>query len=190
MEFLQEIWFYLGITGAGAVSVVISTTVLYMFVATVLHFYGPRLSATPSVLAFTVLTVLGAVCARAMLGNSPTMVGALIAVSVLLVLESLLGRITRHVHWPRKGKQGARRPVVVMVDGVARAEVLRRRHLTERQLLSRLRREGLHQLTDAGAVILETRGTLTIIRDHEPVEDALLDGVQGRELIPERLIVR
>lgn len=188
MDFLQAIWSNLGISGVGAASVAISTTVLYMFVATVMHFFGPRLSGTPSVLAFTVLAVFGAVCARAMLGNFPTMVGALIAVSILLALESLLGRITRHVHLPRKSKHGARRPVVVMIDGIPRADVLRSRHLTEQQLLSRLRAEGLHHLTDAGAVILEARGALTIIGDHKPIDGSLLEGVLGRDLIPDRLI--
>lgn len=182
-----RVWHEIGATWAGVVGVVIATTVMYLVFAWVLEVWGPRLSATPSALTIAVTTMLGALCARAMLGNTPTMAGALVAVTVLLLLEAVSGRI-RGAYRRRHTRGESRRPIVLMVEGRVVEEHLRRRRLSEAQLLARLREVGVLRLADVALVVLETRGGLTVVREGQTVDEALLAGVVGRELVPARLV--
>src|SRR5699024_2936118 len=91
-SFWQEVWYTMGISWAGAVSVFISTIVLYAFFTLVLTMAGPRLNARPTVLSLGVTLLLGALTARSMLGNSPTLFGGLIAINTLMILEVIFRR--------------------------------------------------------------------------------------------------
>ena len=183
---MHPLWFQIGVDGWGALGVFISTTVLYLVYTLVMQLLGPRLMSAPSVLSFTLVALFGAIAARAMLGNSPTLVGALIAIGTLMVLESLMGRIhegaSKVLHL--KGPQ----PTVVMVNGQVIAAHLKRRHLQPEHLMAMLRRAGIHRVEDAELVILENRGSLTIVRAGEKIDAALLADVDGRRLVPEALI--
>ncbi|WP_218184634.1 YetF domain-containing protein [Nigerium massiliense] len=178
---MSDIWSHLGITPVGALSVLLATVVLYVLFVTVLRVAGPRLLASTSVLSFAVTTLLGALTARSMLGDFPTLGGGVVAVVTLLVLELTLGRLASLRRMPQFAGARAR---VVMVNGSCLPEQLRHRGLTEQQLHGKLRRAGVVHLEDAVAVILENRGGLTIIRRGDRIDAALLDDIVGRDLIP------
>ena len=181
----STIWHdYIGISGSGALGVFVSTVVLYVFFALFMHVFGPRLLSNPTVGSFAVLAVIGGITARATLGESPTMLGALIVLSTLVLMEHLLGAL-RGI--PRRRIPG-RRPTVIMIGGAPVETALRRVHLSQEDLLDRLRTEGVLDLSQAELVILEVRGSLTIIRRGERIDEALVDMVDGRESIPAHLV--
>lgn len=183
---MAEIWSHIGITGAGALGVFIATTVLYVVLVLLMQVSGPRLMSSPSVLSWALLALVGSLTARAMLGDFPTLGGAAVALTTLLALETVLGRFTAALR--RSGHLEGRHPSVVMVRGEAVPENLRRRGMTEAQLRIQLRRAGILRLQDAALVICETRGTLTIVHAGQSIDAALLEGVRGRDLVPEVLI--
>ncbi|WP_462417138.1 DUF421 domain-containing protein [Kytococcus sp. Marseille-QA3725] len=182
----HELWFQIGISHWGAVGVVISTTVLYLVYTVVMQVLGPRLMSAPSVLSFTLVALFGAIAARAMLGNSPTLLGALIAIGTLLLLEAFLGRVQQgvgqllHLHGPQ--------PAVVMVNGHVIHPHLRQRRLNRSHLLAMLRRAGIQRVEDVQLVILENRGSLTVVRKGEKIDRDLIAGVAGRRLVPAALV--
>lgn len=178
---------YLGISWSGAVGVVLSTVVLYAFFSLLVQVSGQRLMANPTVGSFVVLAVIGGVTARATLGESPTLLGALLVLNTLMLLEWLTGTLRRT---GRSRAMGAfRRPTVVMVGGRTVSRALRRRRLSEPDLLNRLRISGVLDLSQVELVILENRGTLTIVKRGSTIDASLVAGVDGREDIPKRLLV-
>lgn len=164
--------------------VVVATSVLYGLYAVLLALWGPRLFASSSTLSIALLTLLGSLIARAMLGDFPTMGGALVAATTLLVLEALLGRLRRAVGRGR----GRHRPRVVIVEGNFVPRPKRERVVSEADLLTRLRTAGVRRVGDAALVILESRGGLTVLRAGERIDARLLVGVLGVEYVPEQLI--
>lgn len=177
---------YIGISWSGVLGVVASTIVLYAFFVLLVQISGHRLLANPTVGSFVVLAVIGGVAARATLGESPTMLGALIALNTLMVLEWLLGTIGRTLHpLPVRAR---RRPTVVMVGGQMVGRGLRRHRLTEPALLNRLRISGVLDLREVELVILERRGSLTIVRRGSKIDPSLVADVDGRDVIPQRLL--
>ena len=184
---LDLLWHdYLGISWTGALGVVLSTIVLYLFFSLLVHLAGTRLMATMGAASFVVLAVVGGVSARSMLGESPTMLGGLLVLNTLMVMEALmrsLRRVTRVL--PAAVR---RRPSVVMLEGRSLVEALHRRRLTESGLHDRLRAGGVLDPAEVELVILEERGSLTVVRRGDRIAPALVADVEGAELIPERLL--
>lgn len=185
---LDLLWHdYLGISWTGALGVVLSTIVLYLFFSLLVHLAGTRLMATMGAASFVVLAVVGGVSARSILGESPTMLGGLLVLNTLMVMEALmrsLRRVTRVL--PAAVR---RRPSVVMLEGRSLVEALHRRRLTESGLHDRLRAGGVLDPAEVELVILEERGSLTVVRRGDRIAPALVEDVEGAELIPDRLLV-
>lgn len=185
MTIMNELWSHVGITPGGALGVVVASMILYVMYTVVLALWGPRLFSSSSTLSIALLTVLGSLFARAMLGDFPTLGGALVAATTLLLLEALLGRL-RRVSAPRRGRR--HQPRVVIVEGRFVARPQRERVVSEADLLTRLRTAGVRRLEDAALVILESRGGLTVLRAGERIDERLLAGVLGLEFVPEHVI--
>lgn len=177
---------YIGISWNGALGVAASAVVLYIFLSLLVHLSGQRLMANPTVGSFVVLALIGGVTARATLGESPTLLGALIVLNTAMLLEWFWGTIRGTFRqFPTRAH---RRPAVVMIGGRTIPSALRRRRLTERDLLNRLRINGVLDLHRLELVILENRGSLTIVRQGSTIDASLLADVDGREAIPEHLL--
>ena len=177
MGFLKELWFEIGITPAQALGVVISATVMYLTFTAVLRLWGQRLYANRSGTGLAVVLVLGAVVGRSMLGPNVTVLGGLLALAMLVLLESFFGA------GRRAGIFGHRRAVVIYADQVLDRHAIHRFHVDERTLWARLRQSGITTLGDVRALILETDGSITIVRHGVELDPQLLTNVRGAEKI-------
>lgn len=177
----QAIWQHIGITWSGVVGVIIATTVLYVLFTSLLRRVGPRLMAGGSTLSTALLTVLGALCARAMLGDSPTLFGAVTALATLFVLEAALGSLGRLSPLKRAPRFHPKRARLVIRDGEVYAAALAARGLSEPALWARLRTAGVRHRDEVRLVILEGNGSLTVVRRGESIDPELLVGVAGAE---------
>ena len=201
MTFWEGLWWQIGLDLPGAVGVLLASIVLYLVFTTILQVAGQRLSANPSVLSvavmallgalsaarrFSYVLLLGALTARAILGNSPTLVGGLIAVATLLVMEYALGSV-RFGATRRFALRGPR-PTVVMVHGHKLTWQLRHVGLLEVQLLAQLRRAGVRHVADADLVIMEPRGGLTIVRRGETIDRRMVRDVRGIGIVPRSIL--
>lgn len=114
------------------------------------------------------------------------MLGGLLVLNTLMVMEALMGSLRRVVRVLPAAVR--RRPSVVMVEGRSVVEALRRRRLTETGLHDRLRAGGVLDPSEVELVILEERGSLTVVRRGDRIAPTLVADVEGAELIPERLL--
>lgn len=177
---------HLGISWSGALGVVLSAMVLYAFFFLLVQISGQRLMSNTTVGSFVVLAVIGGVTARATLGESSTLLGALLVLNTLMLLEWLTGALRRTGRAPAMG--AFLRPTVVMIGGKTVPDALRRRRLSERDLLNRLRISGVLDLSRVELMILENRGTLTVVTQGSTIDASLVAGVEGYEEIPQRLL--
>ncbi|MCB0907714.1 MAG: DUF421 domain-containing protein [Nocardioidaceae bacterium] len=173
---------HLGITATGALSVVLASLVLFVAVTVVLRFWGQRLVASASTFSVAFVTLVGAVAARATLGDSPTLAGGLIALTTLLVLERAFGRWSSLV--PGSKPERARPAVLLMVGDRVRDDELRRYRMTRAQLWGQLRQHGIAHRSEVGAVILEPDGSVSVVRAGMTMDRLLLDGVRGIDEVP------
>jgi uncharacterized membrane protein YcaP (DUF421 family) len=172
---LENLWKNLGIGLWPAISLIIATTVLFWFFTWLTHTFGPRMRLRVSTASLALMTVIGAITARSILGDTPTMMAGIIALTVLFFWEWVLRRgsarlrrrRTRHKAW------------AVLKDGVVRPEFLRHLGITEANLWIRLRRAGVTKLDDVAWAIIESDGSLTVIPKGTQIDPELLTGVDG-----------
>lgn len=160
MSFWEDFWYRLGISWAGVAAVAISTLVIYLAMTALIRLRGQRLFANHSSSGIVVTLVVGSISARAMLGNSPTLFGWLVATTMVVVLESIIGN-----RYFLGLKRTPRKAVVIFANGEPIDDALARYHLSTSQLWSTLRLKGITQLSQVKAVLLEPSGSLTIVRD-------------------------
>lgn len=185
---MDELWFQIGITWPQVLGVVGATTVLYLVYAALLELWTQRLQSSTSTLSLALATVTGAVMARAMLGNSPTLLGGLVALLTLAALESGFGFLrTKGVAKRHRRRRPAR--VVVRQGRVLRTE-LRAAHIDEHDLDIRLRMAGVRSYAEVALVILESRGSLTVVRDGQTIDADLVEDVRGIAAVPEEIVLR
>jgi uncharacterized membrane protein YcaP (DUF421 family) len=181
---MAHIWDYLGIAPWAAVATVLGTSVLFLVFSAIISWLGQSLRARISIFSVAFMTLIGAIAARSMLGNNPTMTGGLIVLATLMFWEAILtkARGLDFEHSPR-----ARRAKAVVVAGQVNPAMLARARVTERELLVRLRQAGITDRSQVALAIIETDGALTLLRAGQPIERALLVGVLGLEDAPETL---
>jgi uncharacterized membrane protein YcaP (DUF421 family) len=171
---MTTLWDLLGISWWETVALIIATSVLFWVFTGLVHWFGPRMRLRVSTASLALMTVIGAVTARSILGPRPTMAAGVIALVVLFFWEWVLRRSSR---WWREKRHTHRKAWAIMVDGEANAEFLDRLGITERNLWIRLRRAGVTRLDDVHLAIIEADGGLTIIRRGQGIDKELLTGV-------------
>ncbi|MCL1841946.1 MAG: DUF421 domain-containing protein [Propionibacteriaceae bacterium] len=166
----------LGISGWDAISTIVAVAVLYTAFTVLLGMFGQRLGARLSSANAAFLIVVGAVAARCMLGAGPSMATGLLAILELLALQGITYRLQlRFGLHPVTAK-------VVMTDGVVDEAMLAAARFRSEELWTRLRRAGITQRSQVAYAIIETDGTLTVIRAGTPLDVELVDGVEGLSL--------
>ena len=183
---MNDLWYQIGITPAGALGVVIASTIIYSVFAVVVSLWWRHFRSTNTAFAFALTVVLGAVLGRSMLGNSPTLVGGLIALTTLLLLEALFDKVREHPRFQRRS-QGVN-AAVVMVAGLIDHAELKRHGVRPGELWAALRRAGVRNVSDVGAVVLEADGALTVLPSGRRVDRRILVGVKGADRLPPEML--
>lgn len=179
MDFWAGLWHEIGISWPQAAGVIIASCVLYLTFTTVLRVWGQRIFANRSGTGLAVVLVLGAIVGRSMLGPSATLLGGLLCLITLIGLEGFFGT------GRRSGLIGHRRAAIVYADGQLDQRVLSRYHLRESLVWARMRQAGITRLDQVAAVILETDGSLSVLRTGSTIDVQLLHNVRGAERLLE-----
>jgi uncharacterized membrane protein YcaP (DUF421 family) len=182
---MDGLWSQIGISPAAALGVVIATVLLYLAFTGVVRFSWRHLGASHSSFEFALVTVLGAVVGRSMLGNAPTLFGGAIALGTLLTLEGLIGITRRSNRYSRYADLGHAQGVIVMAGNDIDVAELRRLGITERDFWTSLRRHGVHNLDQVGIIVIEHDGTLSIFEAGTPVNREIMVGVRGAADLPD-----
>lgn len=174
-------WEEYGLTWVDAARVVVSAIALYLVVLGLIRIMGQRTMASLSSFDLAAAVALGAVVGRAILGYTPTLVAGALGLVTLLVLQAVTGQLRRFRRV--SGMINNRTFVLMAGDEVIQAN-LRRTHVSERELVARLRQAGIRHRTEVACVILESTGQISILRSGVLIEPRMLEGVAGADLVP------
>ena len=75
-------------------------------------------------------------------------------------------------------------PALLVYQGQFLPAALKAERTTEEEVLAGLRAQGLASVAEAGAVVLETNGELSVLRDASPGPQSALRGVVGAQNKP------
>ncbi len=184
---MDDLGYYLGIDVPGAVAILVSTVLLYFAFAGLLARLGQRMYSSPSALDLAIVTVLGAIVGRAILGQVPTLSGGLLALATLFGVEAAAGRVRRS---ERMRARSQHRAVALMVAGRVDRVALHRHHLDEVALWGVLRAAGIRSPSEVALVVLEKSGKFSVLRAGEPIHPAALTGLRRANEVLERISAR
>jgi uncharacterized membrane protein YcaP (DUF421 family) len=170
LDWIVGSWRTVGFVGA-------STVLIYLSVVLALRVGERRTLAEMSTFDFAVAVAVGSIIGRVSTTRSPTYVQGLAALVTLLLAHYLItlgrARSKRVRRWVE------RPPRVVLRDGQILPLELRREHLTEEDLMRKLREHDVHALDEVELVVVEARGGFSVLRrGPRPVEDRLRRSVE------------
>ena len=156
-----------------------STVAVYGLVVLLTRVAGPRSLAKMSSFDFAATVAIGSMIATTGLRSVSLPAGA-VGLIVLFGAQASVAAL-RH----RRAFAGAvdNRPLVLMAGPVVVDRHLRQARISREELYGELRAAGVHRLADVRAVVLETTGDLSVLTGPDALDDELLTGVRGRELL-------
>lgn len=131
---------------------------------------------------FAMTVAIGSILASTVLSDSPSLMQGLFAVAVLFVMQGLISMIRRKVK-PLKSLID-NKAIILMAHGEYFADNLAEANLSTSDIQEVLRKNGLKSKTEVFAVIMETTGDMSVIKNNDvPPDWALFDDIRDSELL-------
>lgn len=158
--------------------IILSAIAVYFAFLILVRFSGARALTITSASDAALVTMLGAVGGRGILGLEPTVASGLLGLLTLFALEYLFHGIRET--WLARALVVSD-PIVVFANGKPVQKACERTRTTMSDLTSAMRSAGVAELADVQLVILEPQGGYSIIHAGTHIDPAILEGVVGAE---------
>lgn len=143
------------------------TLVVYLGVVLGLRLVGKRELGQLGIPDLVVVLLLANAVQNAMVGTDASVPAGLVSAGTLLVANLVVTRA--RLASPVLGRLIEGVPTVLVRDGVAVTENLRREGIDDEELLSVVREHGLERLADVQLAVLEPDGTVSVVPQSSPV---------------------
>ena len=169
----------LGASWVELAAIVLSAIGVYVAVIVLTRLSGVRGLAKMSSFDFAATVAVGSTVASAALGSSP-LVNGVVALAMLYGLQYLVATL----RW-RELLGGAtdNAPILLMAGREVLEGNLRHARVSRSELWAQLRLAGVHSRDQVRAVVMETTGDVSVLRNGEPFDAELLEGVRGAEAL-------
>ena len=148
----------------------------YLAVVIVLRLTGKRTLSKWNAFDFIVTVALGSSLANVILSKEVSLAQGSLALALLCLLQLAVTWLS--VRSDRFQKLVKSTPALLLFDGEFQQETLRRERVTEAEVRSALRGQGIAAVEEV-AVILETDGTFSVIRQWQGASRSALVDVPG-----------
>ena len=140
---------------------VIRAVLIYAFLLIAIRVFGRRELGQLTAFDLIVLLTLSNILQNAMIGNDNSLTGGVIGAVVLLSANYGVAYATFKNRKAERVVEGV--PKILVHDGNLQREAIRSELLTEQELLSAVRREGLESFDDVKLAISEPNGLISVI---------------------------
>jgi len=134
----------------------------YVSLIILLRVSGKRTLSKMNAFDFVVTVALGSTLATVLLNKSVALVDGLVVFALLISLQFVITWLS--VRSKTLSKLVKAKPTLLVYQGNYLHDALRTERVTEEEILAGLRERGVSSLTEAAAVILETDGTLNVLK--------------------------
>ena len=147
-------------SGLGRVLVV--GMLAYGALVVLLRISGNRTLSKLNAFDLVVTVALGSTLATIVLNKSVALVEGVLALALLVALQFVVTWCC--VRWPSVGKLVKSEPVLLVHRGKLLHTALRRARVVEGEILAALRQQGVAEIESTHAVVLESDGSLSVLR--------------------------
>jgi uncharacterized membrane protein YcaP (DUF421 family) len=143
----------------------VRTLVVYAAILLLLRLGGKRQIGQMGTGEFVAVLLISNAVQNAMTGGDASLGGGLLIAAVLIAVSSLVAWLTYRYRPLEELLQG--RPTLLIHDGAVIAKHLEREQLNSRELRTILRRQGIHDLREIHEAVLESDGSVSVIKKSE-----------------------
>lgn len=173
-------WFSMDWSQVGAVA--LSAIGIYFGLILFTRLMGLRSFSKLSSHDFAMTVGIGSILASTIVSKSPSLLQGLVAMAMLFLLQAVVSIIRRKVK-PLKDLID-NEPVVLMAHGEYYWNNIKQASLSKSDIHQILRKNGIKSKSEIFAVIMETTGDMSVIKQSDTVADkALFDDVRECELL-------
>lgn len=141
--------------------IVLRTILVYVVVLALLRLAGKRELGQMSPADLVVILIIANAVQNAMNGGDVSLLGGVVSAATLVAINVALDRLGRRV--PVLGRLVVAEPTLLLQDGQAIDENMKREHVEIDEIEMAAREHGIAEVKDVAAAILETDGSISII---------------------------
>jgi uncharacterized membrane protein YcaP (DUF421 family) len=149
----------------------------YVTLVIILRISGKRTLSKFNAYDFIVTVALGSTLASIITTRDVTLAQGAVAFLVLIVLQFIITWVSTHSNPFRRIVQGE--PTLVFYRGTFLKSALHRERVTADEIRSAARSQGIATMTDLEAAVLETDGSITVVRNAPSASPSSLSDVKG-----------
>lgn len=147
--------------GQGLLRVLVVGTASYLGLVILLRLSGKRTLAQMNAYDLAVTVAIGSILATTLLSKQVALAEGLSALGLLIGLQYALAWLATRSR--RVAAWISAEPTLLVFEGQYLSNAIRQQRVTEAEILSALRKQGLSSLAEAQAVVLESNGSLTVV---------------------------
>lgn len=145
---------------------IIRAVVVFLFVLLLLRISGKRQLAQLSPIEFVAILLISNAVQNAMNGGDNSLTGGLILAATLILLSFLISYFSFRYKKFRIFFEGS--PTVLIQKGKMNEKNLLRERMPYSELITLLRKQGIHSIHEVDLAVLESDGTLSVTRVNDP----------------------
>tara|TARA_R110002049_G_scaffold23545_5_gene83446 strand:+ start:2404 stop:2946 length:543 start_codon:yes stop_codon:yes gene_type:complete len=162
----------------GLLRVLISAPILYVMVILFIRISGKRSTSQMNNFDWVVTVALGSLMGSGILLRDVTLAEAGLAIGLLLLLQWLLTKAM--VMFPFVGRTVRATPTVLYHNDAYITQAMRRERVTEYEMLSALREQGVADLAEVQSIILEADAAMSVLlKSDRTIQKPAVQDVQG-----------
>jgi uncharacterized membrane protein YcaP (DUF421 family) len=142
-------------------NIILRTVAVYLVILAGLRLAGKREIGQMTVFDLVVLLLIANAVQNAMVGPDTSLLGGVLAATVLLLLNTSVARLD--LRWPRLRRLVEGSPTLLVLHGEVIADHLRREGLDEETLETALREHGVADLGQVEMAVLEIDGSISVV---------------------------
>ncbi|HWD37616.1 MAG TPA: YetF domain-containing protein [Fimbriimonas sp.] len=158
-DWLAHVFDHPTLDGCGIIA--LKCLFIYFFLIIGLRLLGKRELGQMNIYDLILIIVLGNAVQNAMMNGDNSLVGGLVAATVLLVVNRLFGYVMHRSSRIEKSMVG--QPVLLLNQGKPVESRMRREGISYEQLMQALREHGLVRPEDAKIAVLEIDGSISVV---------------------------
>lgn len=146
----------------GLIRVIIISTLAYASLVLVLRLAGKRALAKLNAFDLVVTVALGSTLATVLLTKDVALLEGILAFTMLALLQWGVARLS--IASDRFRSLVRSTPRLLVENGSLREDAMRQERVTQGEIDAAIRSAGIGRLEDVGAVVLETDGSLSVLK--------------------------
>ena len=141
--------------------IILSTSAVFFFIMIVFRIFGKTELAQLSITDLVFVLLISNAVQNAMVGPDTSLLGGLVAASVLFFINMVLKRIKYRFPIFKKFMDGE--PIILVYKGVINTANCRKVGITEDEILETIREHGSDSVDEVNSVILEADGNISVV---------------------------